>query len=139
MNYIGITNNIDKRKAEHVRIITDLVWDMRNRKECVACRIPAHKIIAKLLSRRLSKKYIYSEVSFKIIDIFDNPYIAGKCEGRNILLETRKGFNLNSQKKSKYVSNKNFVIMHPIRKKQRTNRGIILYQDGKSKYFSFNQ
>ncbi len=139
MNYVGVTNEIQPRRSTHLRQITEIVHGIRKKKECITCKIPGHRKIAEYWAKKISKKHFHSEFIVTLIDIFDDPYVAGKCEERNIKKETKGGFNLNVQKKSKYVTSQKFKIMHPIRKKSKSEKGILLYQAMTWKFFTYNQ
>lgn len=137
MNYIGVTNNIDNRRNCHLLQISRVVKSIKNESETFPFRtLSAHIAIAKYLLKKFDNPFVFREVKIKILDIFDNPFEAGRCESRHIKSHTKLGGNLNVQKNSSYVFNKVFKVQHPIRKKEKHKNGILIYQDGHYKFYS---
>lgn len=137
MNYVGVTNDFDKRRASHLLSILNIVKKIRNKTSNISCRIPAHMKIAIHLAKKSKEHKLWSYVQIQILDIFDNPHCAAKSETKYIKRLTTTGFNLNIQKVSSYTrESKNFIIRHPIKKKEKNELGILIYQNGKHNFFS---
>lgn len=115
---------------------------MKNKRKKIECKIWAQYKIAEYLFLTFNHTTPYlwniaaNKLRVRIIDIFDHPLDAKKCEHQHILKGTRYGHNLNINKSSSYCAGENFIIENPIKKTKKKNGDIIITCGGYCKWYS---
>lgn len=135
MSYVGVTNNFDSRKSHHIKCIYEAAKKIKSGKKSIEVSSQCYLHFARYIVDTFNNTNVQSKLKIRIIDIFDCPYEASKCEHENIFKAVRYGHNLNVIKGSNYVRNKKFIIQHPIKKYYHPSH-ITICQNGYCKFYS---